>query len=173
MSNNSLQDNNVSTKNETSEENNSPGFFSSVFGNYKTYESKNNEENNKENNEGNNEEYEDEISTDEDYESDENEDEDENKEKNNITLEKNSEIYIVCEDETPLFYSDNIEKARNKMWDIARTFVWENYGNYNCYICEPVNTKNELKIIGFNNGYIIHYDRDLRNFKIRTVSKVK
>jgi hypothetical protein len=89
----------------------------------------------------------------------------------NISLKRGTERYVVTADGIPQFYTQTIEEANKRMWDIARAFKI-NVNDYTCYIRECEDLDN-IQVIGYYKFYVISYDRILCHFATQKVHEVQ
>ena len=86
-----------------------------------------------------------------------------------INIEKS--IYVITQDDQPLFYVDTNDKARVIMWDMARNYRSNWFANYNTYIREGSNT-NKIEITGNYKYFLISYEKILSTFKIYEIHEL-
>jgi hypothetical protein len=89
----------------------------------------------------------------------------------NLSLKCGTERYVVTADGVPQFYTQNVEEANKRMWDVARAFK-VNVNDYNCYIRECEDSNN-IQVIGYYKFFVVSYDRVLCHFTTQKVHEVQ
>ena len=86
-------------------------------------------------------------------------------------FKEGTERYVVTADGVPQFYTQTIEEARNRMWDIARISKF-NESDYNSYIRE-FNDENHIQVVGFYKFIVISYERVLCYLNVQRVQEIQ
>ena len=64
----------------------------------------------------------------------------------NIKLKPSSELYVITKNGIPVGYINDIDKAQNNMWALARSYKSNWCLNYNTYIKET--DENIIQVVG-------------------------
>jgi hypothetical protein len=88
-----------------------------------------------------------------------------------LTFKEGTERYVVTADGVPQFYTQTIEEARNRMWDIARISKFKD-SDYNSYIRE-FNDENHIQVVGFYKFFVISYERVLCYLNVQRVQEIQ
>jgi hypothetical protein len=90
----------------------------------------------------------------------------------NMTLKKDTGIYVVTMDGIPRFYSKTLVDARARMWDCARVRNYQVNRLYHTYIREG-SDPNRIQIIGSYWFFIIAYESLLSSLSVRYISEIE
>ena len=80
-------------------------------------------------------------------------------------------VIVISHDDEPICFVNNIRKARDRMWELARK-TRDDLGmnNYNMYIREG-SVEDSIEVIGYHKFYVISYERIMSTFKISKVPR--
>lgn len=109
--------------------------------------------------------------SDSDSDSDFEKNEDFNNYLSQLSFKDNSELFVVNIAGMPHFYTNEIEKAREYMWDMARACKAKEY-DYNCYIRENPN-QNYIQVVGYNKFYLLSYERLICDMNVSRVQEIE
>jgi hypothetical protein len=88
-----------------------------------------------------------------------------------FSLRTDSTIYVVSVDDVPQFYTTDMYKAHEYMWDISNWLMQLFTPSHNCWV-RQTNDEKSLDIIGERNLYIISYERTLCRINIQPVCEL-
>ena len=80
-------------------------------------------------------------------------------------------VIVISHDDEPICFVNNIRKARDRMWELARK-TRDDLGmnNYSMYIREG-GVEDSIEVIGYHKFYVISYERIMSTFKISKVPR--
>lgn len=84
-----------------------------------------------------------------------------------------SDIYVICKDDLPLYHCDDQEEAHKIMWNLAKELKEElikNDNNYNYYLCTE-DYDDEVTLIGVYKNWIMPYENIMSKFTYYKVQK--
>jgi hypothetical protein len=80
-------------------------------------------------------------------------------------------VIVISHDDEPICFVNNIRKARDRMWELARKTRDDlSLNNYNMYIREG-GVDDSIEVIGYHKFYVISYERIMSTFKISKVPR--
>jgi len=91
--------------------------------------------------------------------------------RNIISLQNNTNNFIVSVDGVPQFYTRTLESARNYMWQFARFRKARINSIYNSYIREQ-DDPNSIQIVGAYRNSVLSCDRVLYRMEIHEISEI-
>jgi len=90
-----------------------------------------------------------------------------------IIEQLNSYIYIVCQDDIPIYHCDNREKAHKIMWSLATKEKYKiiiDNPDYNFYLCTQ-DYDDEVEIVGTYKNWFLNYESNFTKFNCYKVEK--
>lgn len=78
-----------------------------------------------------------------------------------------SKKYVIMISDRPVFYSDNLETARNIMWEVARE-IKRDYFNTNLFIYEGKN-EDQITISVKHKYFLVSYEKIIHTLNIFTI----
>ena len=88
----------------------------------------------------------------------------------NITLKPSSELYVIAKNGIPVGYVNDIDKAQNNMWALARLYKAGWCLNYNTYIKET--DENIIQVVGVHKFLIFSYETMFSTFEFYSVKEI-
>ena len=89
-----------------------------------------------------------------------------------LSLKDKSDIYIISTDNIPQCYTNNLENARVRMWDLARYVKSQESQFHRCYLREDGN-RNSIQLNGTSRFFLISYEHTLVRFSHKSYQRTR